>query len=110
MQVIDAAAGGELYLGPGTAGPAGPRVVVNTHHHGDHVFGNGVFAGQAAIVAHERCRSEMAEAGLGLQGLWPDVDWGVDELTLPTLTFSGRLTLHVGDLQDSRLDRLDVVA
>jgi cyclase len=79
--------------------PAGPRVVVNTHHHGDHVFGNGVFAGQAAIVAHERCRSEMAEAGLGLQGLWPDVDWGVDELTLPSLTFASRLDLYAGDLQ-----------
>jgi cyclase len=77
---------------------AGPRLVVNTHHHGDHVFGNGVFAGQATIVAHEQCRAEMAAAGLGLQKLWPGVDWGVDELTLPAVTFTGRLTLHAGDL------------
>ena len=33
------------------------RTVVNTHHHGDHTFGNCLFGG-AAIVAHERAREE----------------------------------------------------
>src|SRR3981081_1992723 len=33
------------------------RTVVNTHHHGDHTFGNCLFPG-AAIVAHERPRAE----------------------------------------------------
>lgn len=76
---------------------AGPvRTLVNTHHHGDHTFGNDVF-GAVTIVAHHAARTEMAESGLGLTSLWPQVDWGQVRLALPTLTFAGRLTLHVGD-------------
>lgn len=78
----------------------GPVVaVVNTHHHGDHVFGNCVFAPPATIVAHELARPEMATAGLGLQMLWPEVAWGQLTLELPTLTFAERLTLHLGERQ-----------
>jgi cyclase len=76
---------------------AGPvRTLVNTHHHGDHTFGNDVF-GAVTIVAHHAARTEMAASGLGLTALWPQVDWGEVRLALPTLTFEGRLTLHVGD-------------
>jgi glyoxylase-like metal-dependent hydrolase (beta-lactamase superfamily II) len=39
------------------------KVVINTHGHGDHVYGNQVFA-NAVIVAHETVRSAM-EAGEG---------------------------------------------
>lgn len=81
---VDAVAGG------------GPDIVVNTHFHGDHVFGNGLFAPRATIVAHEGTRADMAEAGLGLRGLWPEVDWGETRLLLPTLTFRTALTLHLG--------------
>lgn len=78
--------------------PAGPNLLLNTHHHGDHVFGNAVFAPPAAaIIAHEQARVEMAAAGLGLRNLWPDVEWGDTPLTLPTLTFADRLTLHAGE-------------
>src|SRR5919108_6389729 len=41
-----------------------PRTVINTHHHGDHTYGNGVFAADATIIGHEACRAEMAEQGL----------------------------------------------
>jgi cyclase len=76
---------------------APPRVLVNTHFHGDHTFGNAVVAGSdAVIVAHEQARTEMAAAGLGLTGLWPGVDWGDISVTLPHLTFQDRLTLHLG--------------
>jgi cyclase len=76
-----------------------PQLLVNTHHHGDHVFGNALFAPEATIIAHEQARTEMAAAGLGLQQLWPDVDWGETRLTLPTLTFRDAITLHAGDLR-----------
>ena len=33
--------------------PAPVRAVVNTHHHGDHTFGNALFPA-AAIIGHER--------------------------------------------------------
>ncbi|MEU5344191.1 MULTISPECIES: MBL fold metallo-hydrolase [unclassified Streptomyces] len=71
--------------------------VVNTHQHGDHTFGNCVFAPAATIISHEQARREMAESGLGLQQLWPDVEWGEVALTLPTVTFSERMTLRTGE-------------
>ncbi|MEU1298016.1 MBL fold metallo-hydrolase [Streptomyces sp. NPDC005840] len=74
----------------------GPDWVVNTHFHGDHVFGNGRFTPRATVVAHEGTRADMAEAGLGLRGLWPGVAWGDTPLTLPTLTFRTDLTLRLG--------------
>jgi cyclase len=75
-----------------------PATVVNTHHHGDHVFGNCVFDSRATIVAHDLARVEMAETGLGLRQLWPEVTWGEVELRLPTLTFPERLALHTAKL------------
>jgi cyclase len=79
-----------LHPGPG-------RVLVNTHHHGDHTFGNHVFGPSASIVAHELARAEMASTGLALTELWPQVEWGHVEVTLPTVTFRERLSLYVGD-------------
>ncbi|WP_308167846.1 MBL fold metallo-hydrolase [Catellatospora tritici] len=76
-----------------------PRLLVNTHHHGDHTFGNFVFAPESVIVAHEEARQEMADSGLGLTGLWPDVDWGPVEVTLPAVTFRDELRLHIGDIR-----------
>ncbi|GAA2382387.1 MBL fold metallo-hydrolase [Streptomyces glaucosporus] len=79
--------------------PGGPGVVVNTHFHGDHTFGNGQFAPRAVVVAHEGTRADSAEAGHGLCGLWPDVEWGEVPLVLPTLTFRDGLVLHAGGLR-----------
>lgn len=78
---------------------AGPgRLLVNTHFHGDHTFGNAVFGDAGAvIVAHELARREMGVAGLGMTRLWPTVDWGEVEVRLPQLTFRDRMTLHLGD-------------
>jgi cyclase len=75
------------------------RTLVNTHHHPDHTAGNGLFAG-AAIVAHERARSEMRLLGLPRNsGVWTDTDYGNLELALPFLTFADRLTLWADDLR-----------
>ena len=42
--------------------PAAVRTVVNTHHHGDHTFGNCLFPA-AAIVGHESTRAEAFAFG-----------------------------------------------
>lgn len=76
-----------------------PRTLINTHHHGDHTYGNGVFAGEATIIGHERCRTEMIEAGLVLTRLWTEVEWGDIEIAPPTVTFTDRLIVHVGELR-----------
>lgn len=80
-----------------------PLTLVNTHHHGDHIFGNCVFGPGIDIVAHNLARPEIEATGLGLQQLWPAVDWGEVKLVLPTITFEGTLTLHTGK------DRLELI-
>jgi cyclase len=76
---------------------AAPSVLVNTHSHGDHTFGNFVFP-EATVVAHVQARREMAQAGLHLTELWSGVIWGEIELSLPELTYREAMTLHVGEL------------
>jgi cyclase len=78
-------------------GAAQPGMLVNTHHHGDHTFGNAQFVPEATVIAHALAREEMAEAGLGLRGLWPDVDWGETPLVLPQLTFTEPIVLYAAD-------------
>ncbi|GLZ38913.1 MBL fold metallo-hydrolase [Actinokineospora sp. NBRC 105648] len=82
----------------GTVSPTAPELLVNTHFHGDHTFGNFVFA-EAVVLGHRRTREQAAAAGLHLTGLWPDVDWGAIEVRPPSLTYTDRLTVHVGDLR-----------
>ncbi|MFI6497908.1 MBL fold metallo-hydrolase [Nonomuraea typhae] len=79
--------------------PAVPDTIVNTHFHGDHVFGNFVFGPQATVLAHRRTRDEVLASGLALQGLWPGVEWGRIELRAPTVALSGEIGLHVDDLE-----------
>jgi cyclase len=73
-----------------------PSRVVNTHHHGDHTYGNSVFAGHAEIVAHTASRDEQVAAGEQLQLIWPDTDFGHVPVTPPTVTYDDTLTLDVG--------------
>ncbi|ALE75168.1 beta-lactamase [Pseudonocardia sp. EC080610-09] len=75
------------------------RTLVNTHHHGDHTWGNAVFP-SATIVAHERAREEMIAFGPPRDlPFWDHPDWGSLPLDPPFLTFTDRITLHLGDLR-----------
>jgi len=77
--------------------PAPVATLVNTHHHGDHTYGN-VFMNAATIVGHERCRTEVIKAGLpGFTGIWDPVEWGQVTLAPPTVTFTDRLKLWSDD-------------
>lgn len=65
------------------------RLVVNTHHHWDHVFGNAAFAGED-IVAQQGCpRLIQAELQGGDESLRLPPPEGVP---LPNITFGDRLT------------------
>lgn len=82
-----------------TLHPAEPGLLINTHHHSDHTFGNSVFAPETLIVANERTRTQIIDNDLHLQQLWPDVPWGDVGVRPPTLTFDESLTVRVGGLR-----------
>ncbi|QKW05670.1 MBL fold metallo-hydrolase [Streptomyces sp. NA04227] len=73
-----------------------PAQVVNTHHHGDHTYGNSVFTPRATIVSHADCRREALAAGNHLELLWPRTEYGEVPVTPASLTYTDRLTLFTG--------------
>ncbi|AMN41005.1 MBL fold metallo-hydrolase [Rhodoplanes sp. Z2-YC6860] len=77
--------------------------VVNTHFHGDHTYGNSVFKALGAnIVAHEdtaRIMAQVADKEFARRQPFfkaRHYDPGEVKLTLPSLTFSKDLTIHLG--------------
>ncbi len=79
--------------------PAPVRAVVNTHHHGDHTFGNCLFPA-AAIIAHENARTEAIAFGPPRDlPFWDGPDWGDLTLDPPFVTFADQVTVHAGDLR-----------
>ena len=79
-----------------TAAPV--TTLINTHHHGDHTYGNSVF-GDVTIIGHERCRAEVISTGLpGNTGIWDPVEWGDLTLSPPNLTFTDRLRVWADDV------------
>lgn len=75
------------------------RAVVNTHHHGDHTFGNCMFPG-AAIIGHDRTRSEAIASGPPVDfPFWDGPEWGDLTLDPPFITFADQITIHAGDLK-----------
>ncbi len=80
-----------------TAAPV--RAVVNTHHHGDHTFGNCMFPG-AAIVAQERARAEAIAFGEPRElPFWDGPDWGNLSLDPPFITFTDEIAVYAGDVR-----------
>jgi len=75
------------------------RYIVNTHHHGDHCFGNHDFPG-AQTIAHRRCREEILKRGqpnpAWIAKKFPLFDFTGVRYVLPEITFSEQLTLHQG--------------
>ncbi|MGP4115121.1 MBL fold metallo-hydrolase [Streptomyces sp. 4N509B] len=80
-----------------TAAPV--RTVINTHHHGDHTFGNSLFP-TATILGHERARQEALAFGPPRpMPYWSETDWGDLTLDPPFVTFTDEITVHVGELR-----------
>ena len=75
------------------------RTLINTHHHGDHTFGNYLFPG-ATIVGQERSRAAIQAWGTPRSApYWTEVDWAGVELAPPFLTFDESVTVYVDDLR-----------
>ncbi|MFF7551917.1 MBL fold metallo-hydrolase [Streptomyces olivaceus] len=79
--------------------PGPRRIVVSTHHHGDHTFGNHVFSGpHTLLVSHEAGPAELRRKGTALQSMWPHVEWGHTPTVLPALTVREGAAVHLGGI------------
>ena len=79
-------------------------LVVNTHYHSDHIFGNGIFAETgAAIIAHEKCGRSMHARSEDLLAIYRKRDRRLSRLlqgvriAYPSITYQDRLTAHLDD-------------
>jgi cyclase len=74
------------------------RYLINTHHHGDHTYGNHVFAG-AIIISHDACYRELTETRIMdsalLNAIFPEFDFRGIAATPADITFDRQLTLHL---------------
>ena len=75
------------------------RYVFNTHYHGDHSFGNSVFADLGAtIICTDGCATEVGTKGLASWANWKDPNHSLEgaHLQAPGITFSDRLVFDDG--------------
>ncbi|MFI5680192.1 MBL fold metallo-hydrolase [Streptomyces cellulosae] len=79
--------------------PQPVRTLINTHHHGDHTFGNYLFD-RATIVGHESVRTGIQAWGEPRSApFWTEVEWGQVQIEPPFLTYTDAVTLWVDDLR-----------
>lgn len=95
------------------------KYLLNTHHHGDHVGGNGAFRPISVIVAHDNVRKRMLSAPKDVLAQFPalldeakkkgdaesvayleeQIAWAkkvkVEEIPAPVLTFDSEMRFHV---------------
>jgi cyclase len=81
----------------------GSLSLFNTHPHGDHVYGNQVFA-DYAIFAHEGVRDNLVTSGEQMLANWkqnlPTAQFLGDVIiTPPTLTFEDQMTVSLGEIE-----------
>ena len=74
------------------------RTLINTHHHGDHTYGNWLLP-DATIIAHEKCREEVLQTGKSLLQVFPTANFGEIHIQPPFVTFKERINVYVGNLK-----------
>lgn len=78
------------------------KFVINTHHHPDHVAGNGVFADAGAtILAHRNVRTWIHAENLRLvdDKTPPDIKAWLQGLTSPAVIYADGVDLYLGERQ-----------
>jgi cyclase len=78
--------------------PRPPTMLVNSHHHGDHVYGNGWFP-EATVISHEATRSAVLALDADASARrFTSVEFGRTRATPATITFDTEMTLHLGGI------------
>lgn len=67
-----------------------PIVVINTHYHWDHVWGNSSFP-NSVIISHKLCKEMIESNWEEMMQEYKDVVSGETEMSLPTITFENEL-------------------
>jgi glyoxylase-like metal-dependent hydrolase (beta-lactamase superfamily II) len=67
-----------------------PYIVVNSHSHWDHVWGNSLYT-SSLIIAHEKCKEAMELEGLKKLQKHSEYKRGEVVLTYPNLTFTDKI-------------------
>ena len=74
------------------------RTVVNTHHHGDHTYGNALVPG-ATLIGHRYVREALLAWGDPPEPIhFEPVEWGPVEIVPPEVTFDDHLWVHVDEV------------
>jgi cyclase len=74
------------------------RTLLNTHHHGDHTWGNYLFP-EATIIGHTLCREFTIATGLGVQSFFPTANWGHIEVEPAFVTFEDHIDIWIDDMK-----------
>ncbi|WPB95973.1 MBL fold metallo-hydrolase [Streptomyces malaysiensis] len=84
-----------------TACPSRPlEFAINTHHHGDHTYGNCLLPTTTRLIGHENMRAGLlADTTLGsFPRFWePRPEFGDLTLRAPELAIAGDMSIHLGD-------------
>lgn len=75
-----------------------PIIVVNTHSHWDHVWGNCLYA-SSLIIAHEKCKQYMQEDGAEALEKYKKHQKGKVTITYPNLTLIDRICFEEDNIQ-----------
>ncbi len=86
-----------LFAAVGGVAPGRLRALVNTHHHGDHTFGNWLAPADTPVVGHAHAREDQLAAGLLAAHVLTGPDYGHLEVRPPDVTFTGAMTLYLGE-------------
>ena len=73
---------------------------INTHHHGDHTFGNSLLPASTCVIGHERMRVGFLEDRTleNFPAFWSPVpDFGVLTRRPPNLTITSSATIHLAE-------------
>jgi cyclase len=75
---------------------APPKALLNTHHHGDHTFGNWLMPERTPIIGHVTCREDVLAAGMFAADVLVGPEYGHIEVRPPDVTFTDSMTMHLG--------------
>lgn len=90
----------DTYLGPEAMKPINkyidesfgkkPVIVVNTHSHWDHVWGNCMYT-SSLIISHEKCRQYIKKDGIQTLEKYKKQQKGQVKITYPNFTFNDKI-------------------